>query len=383
MLLTLAKKLIACPSISPKEGGALDLLEKTLKPYGFKGERLLFSDQDTPDVDNLYAKLDKGGKHFCFAGHTDVVPPGEIGDWTVHPFEPEVIDGMLYGRGAVDMKGAIACFVTAVAEFLEERGDNFKGTISLMITGDEEAFAINGTRKMLGWLADEGEKIDHCIVGEPTNPEKLSDMIKIGRRGSVSFKLSVFGTQGHVAYPHLADNPTTYLINILHTLTNHVFDNGTAHFDPTNLEVTTIDVGNPADNVIPAKARTEFNIRFNDLHTSESLIEWVVQVCDKVVREDVKAYYELTPRVTGESFLTEPGYLSDLVAGAVEAVTGKRPVLSTTGGTSDARFIKDFCPVVECGLINQTAHKIDERVAVKDLEGLTAIYKRVLEDYFS
>jgi succinyl-diaminopimelate desuccinylase len=370
---TLSIDLMRCPSVTPIEGGALVYLAKTLAPMGFTIERFPFE-----DVDNLYARVGRSGKNLCFAGHTDVVPPGDLSAWRIDPFKPEVIDGILYGRGAVDMKGAIACFVAATSEFLE-RHPTFDGSISFLITGDEEGVAINGTQKVLEALKAKGETIDHCIVGEPTNPAKLGEMLKIGRRGSVTFRLNISGVQGHVAYPKLADNPLFYLIEILRELQNHHLDNGTAHFDPSNLEVTSIDVGNKADNVIPAKATATFNIRFNDTHSSQSLIAWVEGICKKIAPKN----YELLPRITGEAFLTQPGEFSALVVDAVKTATGMTPELSTTGGTSDARFIKDYCPVVEFGLINKTAHKVDECIAEADLYALTKIYCTVLERYFN
>lgn len=369
----IAQSLIRCPSVTPKDAGALDVLQQALESLGFECHRLPFTEDGTPDVDNLYARRGGGGKHLCFAGHTDVVPVGDESAWSVDPFAAEVKDGILTGRGAVDMKGAIAAWVAAIAE----AGD-VDGSLSLLITGDEEGPAINGTRKMLDWLAERGEQIDACIVGEPTNPTQLGEMIKIGRRGSVRFYLTVEGTQGHVAYPDAAHNPVTELVNICQALKGHTLDEGTAHFQPSNLEVVTIDVGNEAENVIPAKANAVINIRFNDTHSSESLTQWVDGICAKHARD-----YLLRTHVTGEAFLTEPGPLSELVANAVEDVTGRLPELSTTGGTSDARFIKDICPVVECGLINATAHQVDERIAVSDLEDLTQIYRRIITGFFA
>ena len=338
---------------------------------------MTFSEDGTPDVQNMYARIGSEGPNFCFAGHTDVVPVGDNASWTVDPFGAEIINGVLYGRGATDMKTAVACFVEATARFLSRRGREFGGSISLLITGDEEGPAINGTRKVLGWMEGQGEKLDACLVGEPTNPNALGEMVKIGRRGSLSGWLEVHGIQGHTAYPHLADNPIHRLVKMLTAITEPALDDGTDHFQASNLQVTTIDVGNMATNVIPGNARAAFNIRFNDTHTSESLIAWLRQRLDKVGGD-----YDLKFRVTGEAFLTAPGPFSSLISGAVEYVTGKKPDLSTTGGTSDARFIKDYCPVAEFGLISQTMHKIDERVFLKDLEKLTDIYQRVLDGYF-
>ncbi|MBC7905614.1 MAG: succinyl-diaminopimelate desuccinylase, partial [Rhodospirillaceae bacterium] len=319
---------------------------------------------------NLYARLGNSGPNFCFAGHTDVVPPGP--HWTVDPFGGLVIDGRLFGRGAADMKGAIACFVAAVARFL--KAGPAKGSISLLITGDEEGPAVDGTKKVLDWLAERGEKLDFCLVGEPTNPRHLGEMMKIGRRGSLNCKITVFGAQGHAAYPHLADNPIPRLLEMLRRLTDSPLDEGSAHFQASTLALTTVDVGNPATNVIPGEARAGFNIRFNDLHTGQSLEEWIRRTLDGVGGE-----YECAIEVSGESFLTQPGVLSDAVAEAALAVTGATPELSTTGGTSDARFIKNVCPVLEFGLVAQTMHKVDEHVLVADMEGLTEIYGRVLD----
>ncbi len=375
--LNLAQALIRCPSVTPADGGSLDTLQQALEPLGFSCHQMTFSEDGTPDVQNMYARIGSEGPNFCFAGHTDVVPVGDNASWTVDPFGAEIINGVLYGRGATDMKTAVACFVEATARFLSRRGREFGGSISLLITGDEEGPAINGTRKVLGWMEGQGEKLDACLVGEPTNPNALGEMVKIGRRGSLSGWLEVHGIQGHTAYPHLADNPIHRLVKMLTAITEPALDDGTDHFQASNLQVTTIDVGNMATNVIPGNARAAFNIRFNDTHTSESLIAWLRQRLDKVGGD-----YDLEFRVTGEAFLTAPGPFSSLISGAVEYVTGKKPDLSTTGGTSDARFIKDYCPVAEFGLISQTMHKIDERVSLKDLEKLTDIYERVLDGYF-
>ncbi|WP_142849096.1 succinyl-diaminopimelate desuccinylase [Telmatospirillum sp. J64-1] len=369
--LDLARALIRCPSVTPEDGGALDVLEASLTRLGFTCHRLDFSQEGTPDVRNLYARLGEDGPNFCFAGHTDVVPVGQ--GWTTDPFAGEVIDGHLYGRGAADMKGAIAAFVAALARHLETGRPI--GSVSLLITGDEEGPAINGTKKMLQWLEERGERIDLCVVGEPTNPRRLGEMMKIGRRGSLNGRLTVYGSQGHVAYPHLADNPIPRLIAMLTALTAEPLDQGTAHFQPSTLTLTTVDVGNPATNVIPAQAHAGFNIRFNDLHSGASLEDWLRQKL-----ETVGGDYELKVSVSGEAFLTPPGPLSDAVARAVQAVLGVSPEPSTSGGTSDARFIKDYCPVVEFGLVGQTMHKADERVAVADLEALAEIYRLVLAD---
>ena len=377
--LDIAVDLIRCPSVTPADAGALGVLERYLTPLGFTCERMRFSDKDTPDIDNLYARLGSGSPHFCFAGHTDVVPVGEAGAWTVDPFAAEVKDGRLYGRGAADMKSAIASFVAAAQRVA---ADGFQGSISLLITGDEEGPSINGTKKMLERLAARGETIDHCIVGEPTCVDRLGDTIKAGRRGSINGWLTVTGTQGHVAYPQLADNPVPPLLEMLRRLDAHVLDEGTPHFQPSNLEITSVDVGNMATNVIPGSARAVFNIRFNDLHTGASLEAWMRSVFDAVAAE-TGARYDFKAVISGEAFMTEPGNFSALVAEAAEQVTGVTPELSTSGGTSDARFIRSHAPVVEFGLTNATMHKTDENAGVDDIARLADIYEAVLRGYFS
>ena len=381
--IALAQALIRCPSVTPKDGGALDVLGSALESLGFAVHRLPFSDADTPDVDNLYARLGDGGANFCFAGHTDVVPVGDADAWAGDPFAGAVIDEHLYGRGAADMKSAIAAFTAATHRLVARHGapDSWAqpGSISLLITGDEEGPAVNGTRKVLGWLADRGETLDACLVGEPTNPDAMGDMIKIGRRGSLTGHLTVRGVQGHTAYPHLADNPVHHMVRLLAALTAEPLDEGTAHFQPSTLQISTVDVGNPATNVIPGEARATFNIRFCDLHSSDSLSAQLRETLDAASNG---ADYMLDFRVTGEAFLTPPGPLSEAISGAVMAVTGRQPELSTTGGTSDARFIKDHCPVAEFGLVGQTMHKVDENVSCADIETLTEIYLKVLESYF-
>ncbi|WP_448202701.1 succinyl-diaminopimelate desuccinylase [Azospirillum sp. sgz302134] len=378
---SLAQALIRCRSVTPEDSGALGVLEAALKPLGFTCHRLRFEQEGTAPVDNLYARLGTGGPNFCFAGHTDVVPPGELKGWSIDPFAAEIHNGRLYGRGAVDMKGAIAAFVAATARHLQQHGAP-KGSISLLITGDEEGVAINGTKKVLDWLKARGETLDACVVGEPTNPKALGDMIKIGRRGSLTGHLTVFGAQGHVAYPHLADNPLPRLVRMLAAITAEPLDEGTDHFQPSTLALTTIDVGNPATNVIPAQGKATFNIRFNDAHTPESLEAWLRARFDTVLSDAGGGAYELDMHCSGDSFVTPPGPLTELVADAAEAVTGRRPEYSTTGGTSDARFIKNFCPVVEFGLVGQTMHKVDEHAAVDDLLRLTDIYGAILRDVF-
>ena len=375
--LDLAQRLIRCPSVTPKDGGALDTLQKVLIELGFECKRLVFDDDDSPPVDNLYARLGNKGPNFCFAGHTDVVPVGDMNGWTVDPFGAEIVGDTLFGRGATDMKSAIASFIAGTSEFLQKNGNDFGGSISLLITGDEEGPSINGTKKVLAWMEDVGEELDACLVGEPTNPKELGDMIKIGRRGSLSGSIKVYGVQGHTAYPHLAKNPLPTLAKLATLLSETPLDRGNEHFQPSNLQITSIDVGNTATNVIPASGQLRFNVRFNDQHTGESLMKWVEKKC-----ESVEADFDIEFRLTGEAFLTPPGKLSDILSNAVQDVTGKQPELSTTGGTSDARFIKDFCPVAEFGLISQTMHKVDERVAIKDIRHLTKIYEAVLDQYF-
>ncbi|WP_457582135.1 succinyl-diaminopimelate desuccinylase [Ensifer canadensis] len=380
--------LIRCPSVTPAEGGALSALEAMLKPLGFVVDRVTAKEAGTSDIENLYARLGTEGPHLMFAGHTDVVPVGDANAWTHGPFSADIAGGEMYGRGAVDMKGGIACFVAAIARHIEKHGVP-KGSVSFLITGDEEGPAINGTTKLLDWAAAKGERWDACLVGEPTNPDRLGDMIKIGRRGSLSGRITVNGVQGHAAYPHLADNPVRGILQLTQALMDPPFDAGTENFQPSNLEVTTIDVGNGAVNVIPAKATAAFNIRFNDTWTAESLMAEIIARLDRAAvdgalrpgREPVR--YEITwNERPSHVFLTRNNALISSLSGAVEAVTGQQPKLSTTGGTSDARFIKDYCPVVEFGLVGQTMHMVDERVAVADLETLTDIYETFIFRWF-
>lgn len=375
----LSEKLIACPSITPVDEGALDVLQEALEQLEFKCERFIFEQEGYEKVDNLYARYGDQSPNICFAGHTDVVPPGNEGDWQFGPFVPKIADGKLYGRGASDMKCAIACFVEAAAYIIENK--DFKGSISFLITGDEEGVSVNGTKKLLKAIYDKGEKIDACIVGEPTSVEEIGDMVKIGRRGSITFNLQIKGTQGHVAYAFLAKNPISYLTNILYALNSHNLDNGTKYFPPSNLEIVNLHVGNSADNVIPGSAQAVFNIRFNDLHSSDSLVKWINSICHSVCGSE-QIEYSLNYRASAEPFITEPGKLSEIVSSAIKDVTGLTTELSTTGGTSDARFIKDYCSVIELGMLNKTAHKVDEHVAVDDIKTLTEIYKKVLEQFF-
>jgi succinyl-diaminopimelate desuccinylase len=382
--LSLAQELIRRPSVTPADEGALDVLQSALEGLGFTCHRLPFGEgTEGPEarVDNLYARLGDGAPNFCFAGHTDVVPTGELEGWTVDPFAAEVKDGILYGRGASDMKGAIAAFVSAADGFLSDQGAAFEGSISLLITGDEEGEAVHGTTKVLDWLEARGETIDMCLVGEPTNPEALGDMIKIGRRGSLTGRLTVHGVQGHTAYPHLSDNPIHRLVGMLDALTRDSLDDGTEHFQPSTLQISTVDVGNTASNVIPAAARATFNIRFNDSHSGDTLKAWLKEILDVAVGEGGR--YDLDVRVSGESFICPPGPLSAAIADATEQVIGRRPELSTTGGTSDARFIHKYCPVAEFGGIGKSMHKVDEQQPVAELESLTRIYRGVLDRIFA
>jgi succinyl-diaminopimelate desuccinylase len=368
--LALAQALIRRPSVTPKDAGALDVLEAVLKELGFTTHRLPFG-----DVDNLYARLGNVAPHFCFAGHTDVVPVGE--GWNADPFAAEVRDGMLYGRGAADMKSAIAAFVAAAA-----RIGTPNGSISLLITGDEEGAAVNGTVKLLEWLKGRGEKIDHCIVGEPTSVGKAGDTLKIGRRGSINFQVIVTGAQGHVGYPQKAKNPIPVLAELVTQFANHKLDKGSEHFDPSTLSFTSLDVGNTATNVIPGEARAAFNIRFNDKHTPESLLHWVEDRAQRIAQGS-GCRIEITSQTSGVSFLTAPGKFTQLVSDTVASVTGQSPFFSTSGGTSDARFIKNACPVVELGLAGTTMHKADECVAVTEIAALTEIYAVLLAAYFA
>lgn len=374
----LAQALIRCPSVTPADEGAMDVLQSALEELGFTCHRLPFATGNAPEVQNLYARIGDRAPNFCFAGHTDVVPVGDANEWSVDPFAAEIKGDRLYGRGASDMKTAIAGFAAAAARFLESRDNGFPGSISLLITGDEEGEAVNGTVKVLEWLREKGEVLDACLVGEPTNPETLGDMIKIGRRGSMTAFLTVHGASGHAAYPHLADNPVERLVKMLSAVLDKPLDDGTEHFQPSTAVVTTIDVGNPVANVIPARAEARINVRFNDLHTGAG-----VETLLRRRLDDIGGDYDLDARVSGEPFLFPPGPLSNLVAGAVEKATGKRPEFSTAGGTSDARFIKDHCPVCEYGMTNQTAHKADENALVSDIQLLSDIYQSVLDGFFA
>jgi succinyl-diaminopimelate desuccinylase len=379
--LTIARDLIRCPSVTPTEGGALAYLAGMLQRGGFTVHRMTFSEAGTPDVENLYARIGSAPPHLMFAGHTDVVPPGNEVLWRHPPFAGDVADGVLYGRGAVDMKGGIACAVAATLDHLAASGGKPKGSISFLITGDEESVAINGTVKLLRWAAERGERFDQCILAEPSNVDALGDAIKIGRRGSLNGTLIVTGRQAHVAYPHRGENPIRGLTAILAALMTEPLDSGNANFQPSNLEFTSVDVGNPTVNLIPGEARARFNIRFNDCHTQDSLKRLVEQRAATAARA-VPHTIEWEPS-NADVFVTAPGPFTDLVAGAIAAVTGRKPELSTSGGTSDARFIKDYCEVVEFGLVGQTMHQVDEHVPVADLTQLTSVYREILGRYFA
>ena len=384
-----AAELIRCPSVTPADAGALDLLEKVLTEIGFTCTRLPFQEPDTARVDNLYARLGDAAPHICFAGHTDVVPVGAADNWRKDPFSGEISDDKLWGRGAADMKGAIAAFVAATADYLSQNGKP-NGSISLLITGDEEGPSVNGTIKMLDWLSTQQEVIDDCIVGEPTNPETLGEMIKIGRRGSVNTTVTIEGIQGHVAYPHRAANPVPHLVQLLERLITAKLDDGTPHFQPSNLELTGFDVGNAVTNVIPALAQARFNIRYNDIWSRDTITDWINEnlnaahdALNNAIDGENKFSLTVDINHSGEAFLTPTGTLSELAVSAVEKTLGMTPELSTSGGTSDARFIKDHARVIEFGLVGKTMHKVDEHVRVNDIQSLTKIYQEILSGYFS
>jgi succinyl-diaminopimelate desuccinylase len=384
--LSIAQNLIRCPSVTPADAGALGVLETLLRANGFAVHRVTFSEPGTADIDNLYARIGEAAPHITFAGHTDVVPPGDESAWSHGAFSGQVKGGFLYGRGAVDMKGGIACSVAAVLQYLSDHGGRVgvdgKGSISFLITGDEEDVSVNGTVKLLQWVAARGEKLNHCVLGEPSNQEVLGDCIKIGRRGSQSGTLYVDGVQGHVAYPHRASNPVPHISRLIVALTDEPLDHGSAQFQASNLEFTSVDVGNTASNVIPGQARAKFNIRFNDHFTQATLRKLVEERLAKAAGNRVRARIVWEPS-NSNVFLTKPGAFTDLAVAAIEEVTGRKPELSTTGGTSDARFIANYCPVIEFGLVGQTMHQVDERTAVSDLEKLTRIYRGILDRYFA
>jgi len=377
----IARDLLRCPSVTPAEGGALRFLETVLKDAGFTVHRMTFSEPGTADVENLYARIGTAAPHLMFAGHTDVVPPGDPKAWTHAPFAGDIANGVLYGRGAVDMKGAIACKIAATLDYLAANTGKPKGSISFLITGDEEGIAVNGSPKLLQWAAARGEKFDHCVLGEPGNVTELGDTIKLGRRGSQNGVLVITGKQGHVAYPHRADNPVRGLVKLMTALMDEPLDAGSHKFDPSNLEFTSIDIGNPTVNLIPGEASARFNIRFNDCHNYASLKALVEQRAEKTAAGKVRWRIDWEPS-NADVFYTEPSPFTDVVIGAIAEVIGNKPKLSTSGGTSDARFIKDYCPVVEFGLVGTTMHATDERVPVADLTKLTAVYRRILDNYF-
>ena len=376
----LSKELISFPSITPVDAGAINYLSKKLKKLGFKCKILEFKDKKHPPIKNLYARLGSKQPNLCYAGHTDVVPPGNINDWSVNPFKPKVKNNRLIGRGANDMKSSIACFMSAVSQFLS-KNKKINGSISFLITGDEEAQAVNGTKKVVDYLIKKKEKIDFCIVGEPTNPTKLGQMIKIGRRGSLSGKLEIYGTQGHVAYPHLSKNPINSLVSICSQLKIKPLDNGNKHFQSSNLEFTSINVDNKAHNVIPARASTQFNIKYNNFYTAKTLKKKIISIVKPICAKN-KTKYKIDFLASGDSFLTKPGPTIQMAKKIIKKITKINPVFSTTGGTSDARFIKKIAPCLEFGLVNKTMHRVDESVSLADLKKLTNIYKNILIQYF-
>ena len=378
--LDLSKSLIQFPSITPVDAGAINFLAKKLRSLGFKTKIIEFKDKNTKPIKNLYAKLGKSRPNFCYAGHTDVVPPGDYKDWSVHPFKPRVVKGNLIGRGANDMKSSIACFVAAVSELLKIR-KNFRGSISFLITGDEEGHAINGTKKLVNYLKQKKERIDFCLVGEPTNPNRLGEMIKIGRRGSLSCELEIQGLQGHIAYPQLLNNPITCLVNLCKRLKDIKLDSGNKNFQPSNLEFTSINVDNKAHNVIPARAKTKFNIRYNNMQNAKTLKRKILNEVKKFCKK-YKTKFRIKFLESGDAFLTKPEKTIQMSKKIIKKITGINPVFSTTGGTSDARFIKSIAPCLEFGLVNKSMHRVDEFVPVNDLKKLKKIYLEILKNYF-
>ena len=377
---SLTKDLVKCQSVTPKDDGAINIVAKNLKKLGFKCQIMEFQEKGTAKIKNLYARIGKSSPNFCFAGHTDVVPVGDLKSWTVNPFGGVIKNQKLIGRGVSDMKGSIACFISAVSEFLK-KNKKLKGSISFLITGDEETIAINGTQKVIEKLIQKKEKIDFCIVGEPTNENKLGDMIKIGRRGSITGHLTILGTQGHVAYSYTYNNPSTVIVEILNNIKKLKLDSGNKDFQPSNLEVTKISIDNTADNVVPAEAKASFNIRFNNLHTSSSLKKKLNKIFSSITKKS-KANYKIKYNVSGESFLTKPSKTVYMIKNVIKKSTKINPVLSTTGGTSDARFIKKIAPCIEFGLIAKTIHQVDEMARVADLKKLKNIYLDILVNYF-
>ena len=378
--LQLSKDLIRFPSVTPKDAGAIKFLSKKLKKLGFNCKILEFKDKKSEPIKNLYARIGNKGPNFCYAGHTDVVPPGNLKDWSTNPFKPYIKKNYLIGRGANDMKSSIACFVAAVSKFLQ-KNQNFDGSISFLITGDEEGYAINGTKKVVDYLKRKREKIDFCIVGEPTNPNKLGEMIKIGRRGSLSGKIEISGTQGHIAYPHLSNNPINTMVSICKKLKENKLDKGNKNFQPSNLEFTSINVDNKAHNIIPARARAQFNVRYNNFHTSSSLKKKINSIVRKISKKN-SCNCKIQYMANGESFLTKPGKTIFMAQKIIKKITKINPKLSTTGGTSDARFIRKIAPCLEFGLVNKTMHRVDECVSLSDLRKLTKIYNNILVEYF-
>jgi succinyl-diaminopimelate desuccinylase len=378
----LARDLLRCRSVTPADGGALGVIEARLNAAGFIVHRLTFTEPGTEPIENLYARIGEAAPHLVFAGHTDVVPPGTEADWRHAPFAGEIADGTLYGRGAVDMKGALACAMAASLDHLAARGGRPKGSISFLITGDEESIAVNGTVKLIQWATERGERFDHCVLGEPSNTEAIGDTVKVGRRGSQNGVLVVTGKQGHVAYPERADNPVRGLVTLMSALMAEPLDHGSNNFGPSNLEFTSIDIGNTTVNLIPAEARARFNIRFNDCHTQTSLRTLIEQRARAAAGEHVRWRIDWEPS-NADSFVTKPGPFLDLVVGAIRETTGWTPTLTTTGGTSDARFIKNYCPVLEFGLVGQTMHQVDERTPVSDLTTLTTVYRTILDRYLA
>ena len=378
--LKLAKELIRFPSITPIDAGVMKFLEKKLKKLGFKTKILEFKEKGFPSVKNLHARLGSKSPNFMFAGHVDIVPPGNVKDWTVNPFRPSIKNGHLIGRGANDMKSSVAAFVSAVSTFLS-KNKKFNGSISLLITGDEEGDAVNGTKKVVEYLKKRKERINFCLVGEPTNPNKLGEMIKIGRRGSITGKIKIIGEQCHVAYQHRGNNPSTTLVQILKEIKDIKFDKGNKHFQPTNLEVTKINIKNDADNVIPGSAEATFNIRFNNRHSSNSIKRRLNKIFKKITKKN-KSKFKIDYRVSGEAFLTKPNKTTFMIQNIIKKITKLKPKLSTTGGTSDLRFIRKISPGLEFGLVGKTMHKVDEAVSLKDLKNLTKIYQSILQNYF-
>ncbi len=379
--LQLAKELIRFPTVTPVDAGVMKFLEKKLKKLGFKTKILEFKEKGFKPVKNLYARLGTKEPNFCYAGHLDVVPPGNIKDWTINPFKPSVKNNHLIGRGANDMKSSVAAFVSAVSIFLSQNKKKFRGSISLLITGDEEGDAVNGTKKVVEYLKRKKEKINFCLVGEPTNPNRLGEMIKIGRRGSMTGKIKIIGEQCHVAYQHRGNNPSTSIVQILKEIKDIRFDKGNKHFQPTNLEVTKINIDNNADNIIPGSAEATFNIRFNNKHSSDSIKKRLNKIFKKISKKN-KSKFKINYRVSGEAFLTKPNKTTFMIQNIIKKITKLKPKLSTTGGTSDLRFIRKISPGLEFGLVGRTMHKTDEAVSLKDLKNLTKIYESILKNYF-